>query len=510
MGCFLGIDAGTQSMKGVLIDPERNFCSDPVSVRFGEELPQYGSPEGFLVQEDPLVRHADPLMWLDALDLLLKKMHSSGLPMEDVEGISGSGQQHGTVYWNASCHEVLASLAPEKTLAEQIRPALSRRTSPIWMDGSTGKECAFLRERFGASLREITGSDSAERFSGPQIMKFAAKEKACYNNTCSISLVSSFLASVLAGKIMPVDYGDGAGMNLLDLRTLRWNEEIAEFTAPGLLKKLPACVPSRTVCGKLSPYFAKYGLRPGIPLNVWSGDNPNSLIGCGCGAHGSAIISLGTSDTFFSSIASLEDVQGRYGHIFGNPAGGFMTLVCFSNGSLVREAIREKFAMSREEFEAAAAEAEPGKITLLPYLFPESTPAVARPGIRCDRNLDSLTPPELIRGVLEAQFLTMKYHSGMRKKPRLIRLAGGGSASPLLRRLAADIFQTPVAVGGHGETAALGAAMRAAESCGNASFEVLAEKFCAPAETVRPDESTAEVYERALRNFAELIRRELP
>ena len=126
MACYLGIDAGTQSMKGVLIDPERNFCSDPVSVRFGEELPQYGSPEGFLVQEDPLVRHADPLMWLDALDLLLKKMHSSGLPMGEVEGISGSGQQqrHGQTADSGADYQCL------RTAHQMTSPPLTARTCP--------------------------------------------------------------------------------------------------------------------------------------------------------------------------------------------------------------------------------------------------------------------------------------------------------------------------------------------------------------------------------------------
>ena len=88
MGLFLGIDAGTQSIKGILIDPDSGWCSKAVSVHFGNELPQYGSPGGFLPNDDPAVRHADPLMWLDALDLLLKKMRENHLPMEQVCGSS--------------------------------------------------------------------------------------------------------------------------------------------------------------------------------------------------------------------------------------------------------------------------------------------------------------------------------------------------------------------------------------------------------------------------------------
>ena len=140
MACYLGIDAGTQSMKGVLIDPERNLVSAPVAVHFGKDLPQYRSPDGFLPGDDPVVRHADPAMWAAALDMLLAGMQAAGLPLDEVEGISGSGQQHGTVYLNEDFSGVLPELSPHKTLAGQLEKVFSRKTSPIWMDVSTGRE----------------------------------------------------------------------------------------------------------------------------------------------------------------------------------------------------------------------------------------------------------------------------------------------------------------------------------------------------------------------------------
>jgi xylulokinase len=35
-----------------------------------------------------------------------------------------------------------------------------------------------------------------------------------------------------------------------------------------------------------------------------------------------------------------------YGHVFGNPAGRFMSLICFKNGSLAREKIRDRFGLT--------------------------------------------------------------------------------------------------------------------------------------------------------------------
>ena len=508
MGLYLGIDAGTQSIKGILIDPDSGWCSKAVSAHFGNELPQYASPGGFLPNDDPTVRHADPLMWLDALDLLLKKMRENHLPMEQVCGISGSGQQHGTVYLNGSFPELLSSLKPGLTLAEQLNPALSRKTAPIWMDASTEKECGKLTDRFGTEIRARTGSHATERFSGPQIMKFASENPERWEKTATIHLVSSFLASVLSGESMPIDYGDGAGMNLLNLKTFQWDREIAEFTAPGLLDKLPPCVPSVQVCGKLSDYFAKYGLRSGIPVTVWSGDNPNSLIGCGGTDSRTAVISLGTSDTFFGTLRSFDEAPKKSGHIFGHPAGGFMSLICFTNGSLTREHFRKGYGLSYAEFDARAAAVAPGKYQMLPFLFPESTPTVVKPGII--RNFDpaKVSAGEMIRALLESQMLTMYHHAELKRRPKQIRLTGGASASPLLRQLAADIFQAPVLIGESAESAAMGAAMRAANSIAGTDFETLTGKFCRADQCISPNYDLADTYQKALGAFAELLNRD--
>src|SRR6266436_5073758 len=90
-------------------------------------------------------------------------------------------------------------------LVENLRGIFSRATAPIWMDSSTGTECAEIREKLGGikATAQQTGSDTFERFTGPPIRKFFKTETENYAHTSSSALVSSFMASGLAGKIAP-------------------------------------------------------------------------------------------------------------------------------------------------------------------------------------------------------------------------------------------------------------------------------------------------------------------
>ena len=504
---YLGLDSSTQGLKAIIIDGDGVIAEE--SVNFGKDLPEYHSPNGFLVNDDPQLIHADPLMWLDALDLLFARMQEHGIRLDRICGISGSGQQHGSVYLNADFEKILGSLDPEKNLSRQLGAALSRRTSPIWMDHSTQEECRLLTVRFGNALQTMTGSAATERFTGPQIMKFARQEPQQWNDTARVHLVSSFLCSVLCGKSAPIDFGDGAGMNLLNLQTLQWDPEIVKFTAPGLAEKLPPAVKSGTVAGTLSPYFCKYGLASGIPIVVWSGDNPCSLVGTGCSSVGTIGISLGTSDTLFAPMNEFRTDPAGCGHIFGNPANGFMALICFANGSLAREKLRSRFNFSREEWENAVRQTRPagGKI-MLPYFEPECTPPISIPHVCCNFD-EKENPPETIRALLETQILSMKHHSSwMDLKIDKIRLTGGASRSAGLCQIIADIFQAEIELAESTNAAGLGSAMCAAHAVENIPFPELSEIFCRPGRIIRPNPQNADSYDKQMSLFLSFLKKE--
>jgi xylulokinase len=515
---FLGLDSSTQSLSAILIDPERGRILHECSVNFGKDLPEFGSPKGFLPDGRGGEVHANPLLWLAALDLLLGQL-SQSIDLSQVKCIAGSGQQHGSVYLDESFEPRLKALDPTKDLATQLAPALTRSTSPIWMDTSTSAECAEIAAALGGpdEVCRRSGSIAIERFTGPQIRRFFKSYPSAYARTCHIHLVSSFLASILAGRAAPIDYGDGAGMNLMNLAQLSWDPDLMRATAPDLAKKLPGLSSATRAFSPISSYFvAKYQFAHDCRIAPFTGDNPASLIGMGAGEPGLVVISLGTSDTFFAAMpAAKTDPQG-FGHVFGNPAGGFMSLICFRNGSLAREKLRDQYSLSWADFDQAALTSTrdaAGTNLMLPFFSPEITPRhdFNAPVLQGSPAFESGANHALqVRALLEGQFLNMRLHSQwMAVTPKRIRLTGGASTNNGIAQIVADVFQAPVERLAIPNSAALGAALIAATAGGH-DLKSLQQTFCqsSAGSEPKPDPSLAPVYQNALERFENLLMRE--
>jgi len=512
---FLGLDSSTQSLSAVVIDLATRKVVYEKSFNFDRALPQYKTQNGVLPNRDPLVKHSPPLLWADALDLIFAEMKKDGVALGEILAISGSGQQHGSVYFNDRIDAALANLNPQTTLVENLRGVFARKTSPIWMDSSTAPECAEIRKKLGGIkyTASRTGSDAFERFTGPQIRKFAKTEPKAYAKTAHIALVSSFLASLLAGKIAPIDFGDGAGMNLMDIRRKVWDMDALKATAPNLKKKLPPLAASGQIIGPVSAYFVnKYGLNPEALATVWTGDNPASVIGLGLIKPGQVAISLGTSDTFFGSMEKCQTDENGEGHVFGSPTGGYMTLICFKNGSLAREKIRELYGIvDWKKFGELLAKTKPGNDggILLPWFEAEIVPRVNRPGVR-RFDLDENNAAANCRAIFEAQMLSMRLHSQwMNVSPEKIYATGGASNDRALLQVLADVMNCRVLRIEVSKSAALGAALQAAHgwlaAAGkNPKWEKLVAGFTNPIANseIRPDKKSARIYDQLVEKYA--------
>lgn len=514
MSYALGFDASTQSFSGLIIDVNQGTVVAEASINFGEQLPQYNAPSGFIPDGENGVVHSDPRMWLDALELLLENL-AGQCDLSKVSAISGAGQQHGSVYLNNLWFSKVDSLSSDRSLSDQLVVAFSRATSPIWMDSSTGAECREIAATVGGDevVCAKSGSIMIERFTGPQIRRFYKDEPAAYEATERIHLVSSFLCSVLVGADAPIDTGDGAGMNLVNINSWDWDSDLLEATAPGLHKKLPAVAQGDKVAGTLSDHFVtKYGFSTEVPVTIFTGDNPSSLVGMGASQPGKLVVSLGTSDTFFAAMPEVVADPAGCGHVFGNPSGGSMSLQCFVNGSLAREAVKDKFDYDWDQFTQAFANTPSGNAgnQMVPFFRPETSPRVdlEAPILNGDSAFENWEDADAaIRACVEGQFLNMKLRTDwMQLKPEVVYLTGGASKNNAIAQVIADIFQAKVqrlAVSG---SVGLGAAMRAASNSLGKNISELEGVFCQPeaGSTLTPQVDPS-VYQAAAREFEALF-----
>ena len=468
MSVYLGLDASTQSLTSTLIEVDgdgRRVIAEE-SITYDAALPAYGTNHGVIRGSSPSMVGAPPLMWVEALDVVMARLAADHpRPMAALTAISGSAQQHGSVYLNAAGLRRIQNLEAARPLAVQLAGGFSRSMSPVWMDSSTTVECREIETGVGgaAALAAQTGSTAFERFTGPQIRAFAKREPSAYAATERIHLISSFFASLLAGADAPIDPGDGSGMNLMDLRTLAWWPEAAAATAPDLVRRLPRVMPSWTVAGPLAAYWRdRYGLPPAKVI-AWSGDNPCSLIGSGLVREGRLAVSLGTSDTIIGLMRDLRIHDAGIGYVSASPTGDYMGTTVFKNGSLARERVRDMFGFDWAAFSAALASRPPGNhgAIMLPWFDPEITPHVGKPGVH-RIGFDATDPAANVRAIVEGQMMAMANHTRwMGGDLSVVYATGGASGNRQVLQVMADVFGAEVVRSRARNSAALGAALRA-------------------------------------------------
>lgn len=482
MAKYLGLDLSTQSLSALIVDGDTGQILIDESINFGKDLPGYNAPNGFVKGGKEGEVFSSPLMWLDAADKLFSKLQEL-TDLSSIRAIAGSGQQHASVYLNSKFKECLSKLDSSKSLSENLKDSLSRELSPIWMDNSTSTECAEIAAAANGSeqVLKVSGSIPIERFSGAQIRKFFKESPEAYGLTADIHLASSFFCSVMAGTNAPIDLGDGAGMNLLNLQNNDWDSTLLEACAPELASKLPEAKASNSYVNTINSYFVdKYGFSADTEVYVFSGDNPNSLIGCGGALPGTAVISLGTSDTFFAAMSNPVTDPNGFGHVFGNPAGGYMSLICFMNGSLTREKLKDHYKLDWDQFSKAIA--KEADAILLPWLVDEITPK-ATASKESLQVLEASKEPSDIRRFVEGQFVNMLVNSQwMGEEINHIILTGGASQNDALAQVIADVFNAKIERLEVTNSAALGAAMRAYQAATDSDWQSVNSIFIKTAE----------------------------
>jgi xylulokinase len=485
---FAGLDSSTQGCKLIVLNLQSRQVVHLDAVNYDSDL-NYNTRNGVIQGLESGASESNPLMWIEAIELLFARLQHSGLPVAEISAISVSGQQHGLVTLDAAGR-------------------LSRPQSKLWNDFSTEEECRLLTDAVGGPAAMIAEVGNSQRtgYTAAKIFHMVRHEPEAWAKTATCFLVHNYVNWWLTGGeqggIRVMEPGDLSGMALWHPGTDKWSAKVLQTISPDLPAKLPHIKPADQSIGRIGhDLVERFGFNPECRIDAGCGDNMYGAVGTGNVAPGLITISLGTSGTAYTVLEKpFIDPAGEIA-AFRDSTGRHFPLLCVSNLANGYNAVLADFDLTHQAFNELMAKTPAGNDgrILIPWYMGERTPDVplAAP-VYFGFGLDDFTVEKLSRAVLEGHILNL--YDGYRKMPieaREIRLTGGLSQSPAWCQAIADIFETEV-VPVEGEGAAMGAALHAAwvyekENGRPISLEELVQPFIQLREAARKKPAPANV-----------------
>jgi xylulokinase len=254
MGFAIGVDVGSQSVKGVLLDGA------------GEVRAQAGSPVS-IVHPAPAWAEQDPRSWEAALaDVVGALLRDAGLAPGDVSVLGLACQ--------------VDSVVPVDAGGDPLGPGI------IWLDRRAEAQTARLRDGVGAErLHRITGLVADPSHTGPKIAWLRDERPEVFAAAAAFPPAAGYLVQRLTGRLV-VDHANASSSLLYDIDRRCWSEELLE--AAGLsAAQLGEVAEAADVAGPLTADAAgRLGLTTACLVLVGTGDDHAGAIGAGVIAPG--------------------------------------------------------------------------------------------------------------------------------------------------------------------------------------------------------------------------------
>lgn len=475
MKYVIGIDLGTSAVKIILMDQKGNVAQE-----VSKSYPLIHEKSGYSEQE--------PEQWVEktreGLTELVKNFDGN---VEDIEGISFSGQMHGLVLLDKT-HKVL-------------------RNAILWNDVRTTPQCKQINHVVGQErLLAITKNPALEGFTLPKILWVKEHEPKTFEKSAVFMLPKDYLRFRMTGQIHS-EYSDAAGTLLLNVGEKQWSTEICDLFE--IKHELcPPLVESHDCVGTITEEYAhETGLSPTTKVFAGGADNACGAIGSGILSEGNTLCSVGTSGVVLSyEERNDRDFNGKVHYFNHGKENAFYTMGVTLAAGYSLSWFKDVFA-ENESFEALLDGIEQipvGSNGLLftPYLVGERTP-YADPTIRASfiGMEGSHTKKDFARAVLEG--ITFSLHESIeifRESGKIIETItsiGGGAKNETWLQIQADIFNAKIVKLKSEQGPGIGAAILAAYGSGwSKTLQEIANIFIQPAKIYEPIPENVEKYEK--------------
>ena len=532
----LGIDISTQSITAVILDFKNkeivqecslSYTSDKRFIKYELDSQTKALPETVsgLVEQPPL-------LFLDALDNVLTDIHNAlqnqKANMQDIVSVSVSAQQHGHVYLNKSAYYSFLQLSKHKsnhsyTLSDVFRDSFSYPRAPIWMTSASHLEADEIREYIGNTQKmiELSGSNSPARFTGAIIRYIAKNYWHMYQDTYAIRLISNFISGILSANIhVPVDWGNGSGMSLMDYQKKQWSPLLVEAVCQGLsdtddttnsnisqnlLHKIGSLQSPLSIAGTIAPYFVhKYSFHPQCKVTIGSGDNPQSKV-----IIPNDLLSLGTSFVFMSSVSEKNNSITSINKMYDGLARPFI-FCCRTNGALLWDRVRaENSSLTLQDYENILHKTPIGTYLMHWQALEESFP----PSASFRKSVQFQDATKIYPAIIDTTIAIMAHYTkNIISHSTPLYITGGATQSFEISKRVATLFNKEVTVV-NDSGAAVGAAVSSLRAINTSQNEQeFYSTFVLPLiqvkATIRPNnQTTTQIFlPRAIQEYEQLIK----
>jgi glycerol kinase len=280
---LLVIDQGTTSTRAVVYDARLQAVGQGQA----EVPPTY--PQSGWVEHDP-----DALLGSIGPQVT-RALEESGVGADRIAAIGLTNQRETTIVW-------------ERATGRAIAPAL------VWQDRRTAPACERLKDRQDW-VSERTGLVIDPYFSATKIAWILdhvpdARRRAEAGELAAATVDGFLVWYLTGGQRFVTDATNASRTLLMDLKTLRWAEDLCELfgVPPGILPEI------RPSSGEFGRTQGLEFLPDGLPILGIAGDQQASLIGQGCLEAGQAKCTYGTG-AFLLAHTGTRPVPSRHGLI---------------------------------------------------------------------------------------------------------------------------------------------------------------------------------------------------
>ncbi|KPM48743.1 glycerol kinase GlpK [Jiulongibacter sediminis] len=284
MNYVAAIDQGTTSTRCIIFNKKGEIVS------VGQKEHEQIFPKAGWVEHNPEeIRQ-------NTLEVVANARIKANLSTQDIAACGITNQRETTMVWN-------------RKTGKPYYNAI------VWQDTRVGKKVDELEKSIGSDwFKERTGLPLATYFSGLKIQwildnvkgvrEDAEKGEAIFGNMDTYTVWH--LTGGVDGGLHLTDVTNASRTQLMDIKTISWDEEILEkLNIP--LAMLPEIMPSSKVYGKI-----KSEAMRGVPLAGILGDQQAALVGQTCYKPGEAKNTYGTG-CFMLMNTGTEAVASKYG-----------------------------------------------------------------------------------------------------------------------------------------------------------------------------------------------------